>query len=143
MAPIAISTEERLQRKLRIDGDCWIFTGSVNKRDGYGQFNIKRDDGRWVTARAHRVAYTLWIGPIPEGHEVHHRCQRVLCCNPVHLVPRTRDEHAAEHRRKFCRAGHPLCGDNLYTSPHGRRGCVECRRAAVRRYYHQQKERQP
>lgn len=34
---------------------------------------------------AHRVAWTLTFGPIPDGRKVLHRCDTPLCCNPQHL----------------------------------------------------------
>lgn len=56
---------------------CWLWTrsrGGSNKQ--YGKSN-----GRYV----HRVAFELWIGPIPKGYEVCHHCDVPLCFNPVHL----------------------------------------------------------
>lgn len=45
---------------------------------------------------AHRVAYELWVGPIPEGMELDHRCKVRACINPAHLEPVT---HAENMRR--------------------------------------------
>ena len=57
---------------------CWIFKGST--LDGYGQ---KWHEGRrWL---AHRLAWHLWRGVIPEGMMVLHRCDVRNCINPEHL----------------------------------------------------------
>jgi hypothetical protein len=51
---------------------------------GYGRMTV---DGRMTNA--HRVAYELFIGPIPPGLIVCHRCDNPPCCNPEHLFTGT------------------------------------------------------
>lgn len=51
--------------------------------------------GRWGHQLAHRVAYELWVGPIPEGdYVVDHQpeCPKT-CITPAHLTVFTRGEH--------------------------------------------------
>lgn len=73
------SFEDRFWSKVDTSGDCWVWTAERTK-DGYGRFALH---GR--SRRAHRVAYLLCIGQIPDGLFVCHRCDNPPCCNPAHL----------------------------------------------------------
>jgi hypothetical protein len=123
---------ERLAERLTPDRGCLIFTGSLNN-NGYGWIGIGRK-----LFMAHRVAYELAKGPIPEGLEVMHACNRPACCNPDHLSLGTHAENMAQARKQYCKWGHPLEGENLYTSPAGKRDCWACirRRSAARSSSH-------
>lgn len=64
-------------------GPCWFWTGTRSD-EGYGSV-------RWEgpMLKAHRVAYELLVGPIPEGLEIDHLCRVTSCVNPAHLEPVT------------------------------------------------------
>src|SRR3954468_5869561 len=99
----------RLLSKRRILGKCWIYTGGLNKA-GYGLIQIgSRTDGTRRKVSVHRLAYTLWVGPIPDGHDVHHDegCLH-SCFNPDHLNDILHDDHHAMHNlpEPTCRKGH-------------------------------------
>ena len=57
----------------------WPWTAGRNVK-GYGSFSV---DGK--SCPAHRVAFELTHGPIPEGQVVRHKCDVPGCCNPAHL----------------------------------------------------------
>jgi hypothetical protein len=74
---------------------CWIWQGTVT-RAGYGIITLA---GKRTTG-AHRWAYELLAGPIPEGLTLDHLCYVPLCVNPAHLEPVTRDENKRRSRER-------------------------------------------
>lgn len=58
---------------------CWEWAG---ERRVWGYGTIRYLSGHVV---AHRAAYETWVGPIPEGHVVRHKCDNPPCINPDHL----------------------------------------------------------
>lgn len=65
---------------------CWPWKGSRNEK-GYGKFHERK---------AHRVAYELFNGPIPDGLIARHKCDNPSCCNPHHLEPGTHRDNSAD-----------------------------------------------
>jgi hypothetical protein len=71
------------------DSACWLYEGHID-RNGYGKLT-----GGW----AHRAYYEWFVGPIPDGHHVHHLCGVPRCVNPEHLVVVLPTRHGRTHRK--------------------------------------------
>ena len=75
--------------------ECWLWTASRNGRAGYGNAVVGR---RCVGA--HRVAWSLTNGPIPDGLVVMHSCDNPPCCNPAHLSVGTNGDNIRDAAAK-------------------------------------------
>jgi len=73
------TTGERFWSKVDKTDTCWLWVSALAS-GGYGQFSL---GGR--PQAAHRVAYELLVGPIPDGLSLDHMCHERLCVNPDHL----------------------------------------------------------
>lgn len=83
---IGVDDEARFWSHVDAEGDCWEWTVSTGSH-GYGQFAVGGLGGTMVLA--HRYAFELLVGPIPEGLTLDHLCRNKICVNPDHLEPVT------------------------------------------------------
>lgn len=118
---------------------CWTWTAATHP-DGYGSFWAGRLLG------AHRVAWTIFNGPIPGELIVDHLCRSTACVNPWHMdlvthrVNVLRGENAASLRAwrergrnaTHCSRGHELVDSNVRIDSRGSRRCKECSRENLR-----------
>lgn len=125
--------------EMQPDG-CWPWVGAITQQ-GYGVVN--RPGG--IRIGAHRLSYTLNVGPIPDGLTIDHVCHNQdascpggvcphrLCVNPDHLeaVPigvntlRGKTMPGINSRKTHCDRGHEFGNTNPST---GWRTCYECMR---------------
>ena len=113
---------QKIAEPFDVHNDCWLWTACKNRR-GYGefQFNGKR-------THAHRVAYQLFVGPIPEGYHVDHMCKNKACVRPDHLQVLTHFESTrqAQGDKTHCPRGHEYSEINTYRHRDGSRQCKTC-----------------
>jgi hypothetical protein len=113
----------RFLEKVKIQpGGCWPWQGRIEP-SGYGGF--RHDE----TNYAHRASYLLFVGPIPEGTEIDHLCERRECVNPDHLeaVPHAENVRRANGRWTSCDVLHPDVETRIGMKG-SRQHCLECSR---------------
>jgi len=139
MARRKIDVRVRLEQRLvRQPNGCLELPGFRDK-DGYGAI---KEDG--VQKRAHRVAWTLAHGPIPEGMRVLHHCDNPPCCETEpseaypegHLFLGTNADNMADclskgrhgnQKKTHCPDRHEYTEANTYVHPvTGHRSCRTC-----------------
>jgi hypothetical protein len=138
------------------DDECWPWQGMIGKTGSYGVLTVARRK-----IYAHRVAYELLVGPIPDGLTLDHLCHtrdttcpggkacvHRRCVNPAHLEPvsgrinrlRGRSMPALNAAKTHCKHGHPFDAANTYVDKHGHRDCRTCITDAQRRYNARKKQ---
>jgi hypothetical protein len=76
-------------------GPCWKFTGGGKGPLGHARLHV---DGR--PTQAHRFAWELENGPIPDGQEVLHRCDNGACVRSTHLFLGTQADNMRDMVQK-------------------------------------------
>lgn len=95
-----LSPEARFWARVEKTDTCWLWQGQRNNQ-GYGGLKVQG-----VEVKAHRFAYELLVGPIPDGLVIDHTCLVKHCVRPEHLQPLTQAENARvyfQEQRDLCR----------------------------------------
>lgn len=132
------TADERFWSKVNKTSTCWLWTGQ--SRSGYGLFSWGSRD-TLSSECAHRHAYRLIKGSIPDGMVLDHLCRIPLCVNPDHLEPVTLGENvlrgigtsAINKRKTHCVNGHEFTPENTRIGRTGHRACRACDRANARK----------
>lgn len=114
LACIKLTDETRLKRYKVMPNGCWEWQGALNST-GYGTVGVgskrKGTNRTWLT---HRLAYEIFVGPIPPGMNILHRCDNPSCLRPDHLFPGTDADNVADMMAK--RRHNTIRGSKIGTS---------------------------
>lgn len=84
---------DRFWSKVKMRGlnECWEWQAVKRENNGYGLFGVEG-----TMLYAHRVAWSLMNGKIPDGMYVLHKCDNRSCCNPNHLFLGTHQDNMSD-----------------------------------------------
>ena len=137
MGPKPRPIEQRFWAKVSVGDldECWPWQ-AYRLPAGYGKLD------RWL---AHRLAWTMANGPIPDDLTIDHLCANTSCVNVRHMelvtlsenmrrqIQRRRDNHTL--LRTSCKQGHLFTPENTFPKPKGAgRECRTCRNTKGREW---------
>ena len=133
---------QRFWSRVDQSGDCWQWLGLLDHH-GYGSIALMSaeiDKRRW---KAHRLAWQLTQGAIPEDKVLDHLCRNRACVNPSHLRVVTHRQNSVENSeslaaqnasKKLCLHGHSDWKVTVQSGrTHKRRVCMTCKRERAKR----------
>lgn len=89
---------------------CWDWAAAFFKNKKYGIFYWGVVDGKEIMKTAHKAAWELFIGDVPKGKILCHKCNNGGCVNPDHLYAGTHLSNAKDREN----AGHTSKWDKRY-----------------------------
>jgi len=107
---------------------CWLWLAALSNKK-YGFYKMATG-----STRAHKVAYEVLVGPVPDGLVLdHRRCDTPSCVNPDHLEPKTDGENIRRSsrycgNRTHCKSGHEFTPENTRLEQRRTYVCRICRR---------------
>lgn len=91
---------------LQPETGCWQWI-AARAHDGYGKMRTAASRSE----AAHRVSYKLFVGEIPAGLQIRHKCGNKLCVRPSHLLVGTHEDNESDKT-----AGAILAGEAHYNA---------------------------
>jgi len=94
-SPTTRNWQKRYEENLYVGAPdmCWEY--ALTDSDGYGRILV---EGKRIGA--HRLAWEIENGPIPDGMCICHHCDNPSCCNPAHLFLGTHTDNAHDRDKK-------------------------------------------
>lgn len=120
---------DRFWSKAEWQGDCLVWNAAHNV-EGYGRFHYEKKF--WM---AHRLAYQIKFGDIPNGMQVLHMCDNPPCINVNHLflgdnadnvADKVSKERQARNYKTHCKNGHEYTEENTFVRKQGWKECRTC-----------------
>ncbi len=116
--------------RVAVGDGCWSWL-AAHDDEGYSLAHFRER-----RTRGHRIAYELFVGPIPDGLTIDHLCRNKGCVRPSHLEPATIKENswrggcisAVNASKTHCKYGHEFDDANTITHGPGYRICRACKR---------------
>ena len=121
------NTPEKFWSHVDKTAECWTWTGYIDQT-GYGSISWK---GKPV--QAHRLAWFLTYGDIPNGLFVLHKCDNPKCANPNHLFLGTN----ADNQRDKVNKGRQARGETMHTAKLKTQDVI-----LIRKQYHEDRRTQ-
>ena len=127
-----ISARDKFEKYVIRKNGCWGWRGA---KDSYGYGSFFADN---KLRRSNQWAYLLFVGEIPDGVCVCHKCNNPECTNPEHLYLATkvqnikdawRDGLCKPFRKSHCIKGHKFTKKSVRVYKVGKylqRYCIAC-----------------